>query len=151
MKGYAKILEIQKKHSDFVSVVIQDRWDVSEERALQFVDEYLFKKNNSNCFIAEYNDIPIGMGTFHINNDIGIDLHPWCIGLWVNPKHRGHSIGYKLSLKRFSLARELGYNKIYLDTINAEKYHEKYGWKNTGLIGWYQNEPTTVMEYDLKN
>ncbi len=124
MNSYARIFEIKEKHSEFVSQVIQDRWNISEKKALQLVDGYLSNTNNSACFVAEHNGLPIGMGTFHVNNDVKIDLHPWCIGLWVKPKHRGHGIGYKISLKRFSLARKLGYEKIYLDTVNAEEYHK---------------------------
>jgi GNAT superfamily N-acetyltransferase len=101
------------------------------------------------CFVAEYDGIPVGMGAFQIDNDVNIDLHPWCLGLWVRPEYRGNNIGRKLSLKRFAWARKLGYKKIYLDTVNAEGYHKKFGWKNTGLVGYYQGTPTIIMEYDL--
>jgi GNAT superfamily N-acetyltransferase len=144
-----RVIEIKSSHSEFVSDVIKKRWNVSKERALRFVDEYLSGINNSKCFVAECNHIPVGMGTFHINNDVDIDLHPWCIGLWVNPQYRGNGIGHRLTLKRFAWARKLGYKKIYLDTVSAEGYHEKFGWKNTGLIGWYDNTPTIIMEHNL--
>lgn len=148
-KKVFRIVEIQPKHSEFVSETIVQRWDVTKKRALTFVDEYLTKENNSNCFVAERLGVPIGMGTFHINNDIGVDLHPWCIGLWVVPKFRGNGLGNKLTLKRFAWARNLGYDKIYLDTISAEGYHVKFGWRHTGIMGMYGNEPTIVMEHNL--
>lgn len=149
MNNLLRIVEIQPHHSDFVSDVIKRRWDVTEKKALDFVEQYLTKQNTSNCFVAEYDKMPVGMGTFHVNNDIGIDLHPWCIGLWVRPDYRGNGIGYKLTLRRFSWARQLGYKKIYLDTVNAQKYHSRFGWKTTGLMGMYDGTPTEVMEYDL--
>ena len=89
------------------------------------------------------------MGTFHISNDVGVDLHPWCIGLWVEPEKRGNGIGYQITQKRFDWARTLGYKKIYLDTVNADGYHLKFGWRYTGIVGDYHGEPTIVMEHDL--
>jgi len=145
-----KILEIKPDHFNFVSDTIERRWKVSKEQSDRYVNRYLKKQNTENCFVAICKDSPIGMGTFHINNDVGIDLHPWCIGLWVDPKFRGRGIGYQLTLRRFSWARTLGYEKIYLDTVNAENYHKKFGWKLTGLIGLNGDFPTTIMEYDLK-
>ena len=149
MKSLLTIAEIQPYHTEFVGEVIKNRWNVSKERAKRFVNEYLTKRNDSNCYVAEYNHIPVGMGTFHVNNDIGIDLHPWFIGLWVHPMNRGNGIGYEISLARFDWARMLGYKTVYLDTISAEGYHEKFGWENTGLIGFYGDTPTVVMKYDL--
>ncbi len=146
MKSLLTIAEIQPYHTEFVGEVIKNRWNVSKERAKRFVNEYLTKRNDSNCYVAEYNHIPVGMGTFHVNNDIGIDLHPWFIGLWVHPMNRGNGIGYEISLARFDWARMLGYKTVYLDTISAEGYHEKFGWEN---IGFYGDTPTVVMKYDL--
>lgn len=149
MKKEFSIVNIKPEHFEFVSNTIKRRWEITQNEAESFTNLYLKRKNNNTCYVAEYKGVPIGMGTFHINNDIGIDLHPWCIGLWVNPQYRGNGIGYNLSLRRFSLARQLGYKKIYLDTVNAEGYHKKFGWKNTGIIGMYKNLPTIVMEYNL--
>jgi GNAT superfamily N-acetyltransferase len=145
------VVEIQSHNSDFVFDTIKRRWEVSEEESLSFVERYLTKRNNANCFVSIYDDVPMGMEAFNINNDIGVDLHPWCVGLWVHPKYRGRGVGNKLTLHIFNWAKKLGYEKIYLDTVGAELYHLKFGWKKTGIIGMYRNEPTVVMEHDLMN
>ncbi len=144
-----RIVEIKDLYTSFVAKTIIRRWDVTEKQAWNYIYDYILKKNNSNCFVSVDGKVPVGMGTFHVNNDIGVDLHPWCIGLWVKPNYRGNGIGIRITLKRFDWARKLGYKKIYLDTINAEKYHLKFGWKNTNIIGYYKNEPTMVMEHYL--
>jgi len=144
-----KIVEIEPKYADYVKNIIRIRWENEKDEYVHEVDDYLNPKKLSKCFVAVENDKSIGMYAFHISNDIGVDLHPWCIGLWVEPDKRGKGIGYKLSLRIFSWARMLGYKKIYLDTINAENYHLKFGWKNTGIMGNSHGEKTIVMEYDL--
>ena len=149
MKKELEIFEIQPKHFDFISNTIKLRWNVIEKESKNFTDSYLNKRNNNNCFVAEWNGDCVGMGTFHTNNDIGVDLHPWCIGLWVHPDYRGHGIGYKLTLRRFSWARQLGYKKIYLDTVNAMKYHSRFGWKKIDQIVSTNYGKTTIMEYNL--
>ena len=144
-----KIVEIESEYADYVRNIIRIRWELVENEYSHIVDNYFSRVDSSKCFVAVEGKTPIGMGTFHISNDVGVDLHPWCIGLWVEPEKRGHGIGYKLTLKRFDWARKLGYKKIYLDTVEAEPYHLKFGWKRTGIIGTYHGEPTIVMEHDL--
>ena len=145
------VVEIQPHHSNFVSNIIEDRWEVTKEESLSFVRRYLTKRNSANCFVAVYDDMPIGMEAFNVSNDIGVDLHPWCIGLWVNPKYRGYGIGNKLTLRIFNWAKKMGYEKIYLDTVSAEPYHLKFGWRRSGIIGMHRGVPTVVMEHDLIN
>ena len=144
-----RIVEIKPKYADYVSDIISRRWEIYKGEYAHIVPGYLSKKKESKCFVAVADGIPIGMGAFHISNDVGVDLHPWCAGLWVEPEYRGNGIGHKLTLKRFAWARKLGYKIIYLDTIDAEEYHLKFGWKYTGIIGTFHGEPTTIMEHKL--
>lgn len=140
---------MKPEHADYVNSIIHKRWEIYEGEYSHIVPGYLSKKNESKCFVAIKNKKPIGMGAFHVSNDVGVDLHPWCAGLWVEPKYRGNGIGHKLTLKRFAWARKLGYKVIYLDTVDAEEYHLKFGWRYTGITGLFHDEPTIIMEHDL--
>ena len=144
-----RIVEIKPKYADYVSNIISIRWEIYKGEYAHIVPCYLSKKKESKCFVAVENGKPIGMGAFHINNDVEVDLHPWCAGLWVEPEKRGNGIGHRFTLKRFAWARKLGYKVIYLDTVDAEEYHLKFGWRYTGIIGLFHGEPTTIMEHDL--
>lgn len=144
-----KVVEINCNCINYVSNVIHRRWNVSINTALKFTDNYVRNVNDSNCYVAFANNIPIGMGVFQLDNDVDIDISPWCIGLWVEPEYRGNGLGYKITQRRFRWARKLGYKNIYLDTEKAEKYHEKFGWKKTGDICYRKNIPTVIMIHKL--
>lgn len=145
------IVEISSKYVDYVSNIIKSRWKVDDTECLSYVNSYLLKKNGDNCFVATEDELPIGVGVFNVDNDVGVDVHPWCGLLWVEPEYRGSGVGYQLTLKRFEWARKLGYKKIYLcfDESNIESYHIKHGWKRTGTTGIWHGIPEIIMEHEL--
>ena len=144
-----EVVEIREQDVNFVRRILERRWHVSQIQSYWFVKNYLCKKSNCNCWVALKGKARAGMGAFHVDNDIGVDLHPWCIGLWVNERYRGDNIGWLITEKRFEWARSLGYDKIYLDTVNAENYHKKFGCERTGITAKNQGLKTIVMEHDL--
>ena len=101
-----RIEEVSQKYYDYVFDIIKQRWKIGDEECENYLKSYLSKRNGDNCFIAldNYND-PVGVGVFNADNDVGVDLHPWCGLLWVEPDKRGSGIGYQLTLKRFERAR----------------------------------------------
>ena len=74
-----KIVEIEPEYADYVRNIIRIRWELVENEYSHIVDNYLFRRDSSKCFVAVEGKKPIGMGTFHISNDIGVNLHPWLI------------------------------------------------------------------------
>lgn len=144
-----KITEFEDKYSEYVLNRIRDSWNVSDTRANRYLISYILNKDFSKCFVAVVDGEPVGTGMFSIQNDIGVDLTPWVMGLWVEPEYRGNGIGQKLSKARFKYARSLGYNHIYLDTASASEYHKKFGWIDTGIVAKYQGMETIVMIHGL--
>lgn len=144
----SKIVEFTEDHYDYVFNCIKDRWNLSNRSATKYINDYLHEVN-CKCFVALVKNMPVGMGVFAVNNDVGVDVSPWVMGLWVDPEYRGHGIGSKITKARFKYAKELGYNRMYLDTQSAKDYHLKFGWIDTGIIGRYQGEPSIIMIHGL--
>ena len=144
-----RVVKMRRVDAPFVATMIERRWDYTREQSWSVVRDYLSKDSDTVCFVAKDGPIHIGLGAFHVNNDIGVDLHPWCVGLWVDKDYRGRGIGWRITRRRFVYARFLGYTKIYLDTVSAEKYHKKFGWKKLDIEAYNQGSRTVIMEHDL--
>jgi len=49
---------------------------------------------------------------------------------------------------RLQRARKVGYDTVYLDTVNAKLYHLKYGWEVVKEI-IYKGELDTIMKLKI--
>ncbi len=76
----------------------------------------LFRKEGAGYWIAEKKGIILG----------GCGVYPTpglpegcaeLVKLYLSSTHRGHGIGWELMKRTFKLARELGYNQLYLESL----------------------------------
>lgn len=79
-------------------------------------------------YIALLNESIIGTYAL-IRNDLNSrqDLFPWLACLYVEPDHRGKSMGSHLLEHAIQETYKKGYKNLYL-TTDLEGYYEKYGW-----------------------
>jgi predicted N-acetyltransferase YhbS len=66
-----------------------------------------------------------------VENDLQCRPHytPWLASLFVPEEYRKQGIGEQLIEHIKGLAREMGYNKIYLRTEDAETYYQRLNWQ----------------------
>jgi len=57
------------------------------------------------------------------------DYTPWLAALYVEAGHRNQGIGLLLIDAVKDIARQLGYDKLYLRTEHASGYYRKLGWE----------------------
>ncbi|MDR1504651.1 MAG: bifunctional helix-turn-helix transcriptional regulator/GNAT family N-acetyltransferase [Prevotella sp.] len=102
----------------------------ADHKALDNPEEYILK-NGGYIFIALYKDRPVGACALIKMNDNNYDFE--LAKMAVDAKVRGQNIGYLLGEAAISKARELGANKLYLESntilIPAIKLYSKLGFK----------------------
>jgi N-acetylglutamate synthase-like GNAT family acetyltransferase len=75
-------------------------------------------------------------------------LSPWLAGLVVHPDKRKQGIGAQLVAKAEAVAKELGYKRLYLFTVDKAAWYGKLGWKVIEQAT-FNGVPVTVMERQL--
>jgi predicted N-acetyltransferase YhbS len=144
MKDY-KIQKLTKRHVNYVSTIMQKRWDLKKEEADKEAIGYVVNDSNRAGWIVLYKNESIGTGLFDVENrDVYEKYSPWLFLLWIEPKYRGNNLGIELTKKRMKHAKKHGYKIIYLDTTGAEMYHKKLGWEKIEVV-----EKNTIMKWDL--
>lgn len=85
-------------------------------------------KDIPQTYIALYKNELVGIVSLW-RNDLCArqDLYPWMAGLYVKEVYRKKGIGTFLQNKAIKIAKELGYDKLYLIT-DHENYYEKTEW-----------------------
>jgi GNAT superfamily N-acetyltransferase len=66
---------------------------------------------------------------------------PWLAGLYVDESYRGEKIGVQLIERVKDIAKELGYDELYLRTEHASNYYRRLKW---------QFVESCYDDYDLK-
>lgn len=146
-----KIIQATEKHREYVVSRIMYRWQESEENANYEFTRWLRNDLNSICYIGEIDGVPMATGVFDtVRDEEVLNISPYNTLLWVEPKFRGNGYGKMLTDIRFKYALDKGYKIIYLDTLDAEKYHAKHGWKTIKELD-YNNEHYFIMQKVLDN
>jgi N-acetylglutamate synthase-like GNAT family acetyltransferase len=57
------------------------------------------------------------------------DYTPWLAAVYVDKAYRRNKIGEQLIDSAKIIAKELGYNELYLRTEQASHYYRKLGWQ----------------------
>lgn len=139
-----EIIEINESHRDYVTSIIKIRWDVSYEESQHEFNRWLNHDKDSICYVGLIDGVPMATGAFDTEIDTTLKISPYNTLLWVELKHRGNGYGKMLSEIRYKYALEHSYKIIYLDTVNAYKYHLKFGWKLERTF-FYNNENYSTM------
>lgn len=90
----------------------------------------VFKKDKSIYFVAEYDDEIVGGAGIYPTENLAAGTCE-LVKLYLSQKGRGKGIGKILLQKCIDAAKEMGYKKIYLETMPeltiAIPMYEKYG------------------------
>lgn len=93
---------------------------------------------------------PVGMCSLREYDGIRPDLVPWLGSLVVHPDFQKQGIGKLLIDATKKQAQAMGFQKLYLFTIQPTKshYYERLGWTKIGG-DQFEGHPATVMEIAL--
>jgi len=99
----------------------------------------VFQTPGSKYFLAEIDGEMVGGGGIYPTDGLDDDTCE-LVKMYLLPQARGHGLGRLLIEKCIEAAREIGYKKIYLETMpelkQAMKVYEKFGFKYlTGPMG----------------
>lgn len=109
------------------------------ESKKEFADDLKKRLNETKLpltLIAIENNELVGTASLRAFDE-NIDKHfsrsqkysPWLGSVIVSPKRRGEGIGKLLVAKAETVAKKLGFKKLYLFTCGQEKFYAKLGWK----------------------
>lgn len=91
------------------------------------------------------------IGTFSLRNcdmDTHQHLSPWIGSVLVHPNRRKQGIGAFLVKRAELIAKESGYDCLYLCTPNKAAWYAKLGWQ-TLEHSFFNKVPVTIMEKSL--
>lgn len=92
----------------------------------------VFQTPGSKYFLAEIDGEMVGGGGIYPTDGLDSDTCE-LVKMYLLPQARGHGLGRMLIEKCIDAAREIGYKKIYLETMpelkQALKVYEKFGFK----------------------
>ncbi len=109
---------------------------------------------------SNHNKLPIGVVAMQDGSALGIavlkakcvsthdHLTPWMGGGMVLPQYRRRGIGATLTVELESIARKLGYKKIYCGTSTANSLLERSGWSYIETV-LYGGDNVSIYEKAL--
>ena len=103
--------------------------------------------------------VPIGLvaleegrvlGTLALDHDAATGLAPSIVGLLVLPEARGKGIARELLESAERLARELGYDELFISTFILHGMLRRQGWQEHGEVEFMGNERGKIFVRNLK-
>jgi GNAT superfamily N-acetyltransferase len=76
------------------------------------------------------------------------DLTPWLGGMWVAPQYRGRGIGTALCSVVEEKAEVLGYDELFLFTLDKQPWYSALNWSSLEPARW-RGQPGTIMRKRL--
>jgi predicted N-acetyltransferase YhbS len=99
--------------------------------------------------VALRNDEIIGTVSLKTSDmDIRDNLSPWMAGLYVDKKFRNNGIGRLLVKSIQEIARQFGYNEVFLYTPGASGFYKRIGWAVREELT-YKSTNVVIMNYEL--
>ena len=75
------------------------------------------------------------------------DLTPWLGGVYVAPAFRGRGIASALCRTVEQRARELGFNRLYLFTLDKRALYEHLGWHTIERAAWRGHDADLMVKW----
>ncbi|HEY9421973.1 MAG TPA: GNAT family N-acetyltransferase [Thermoanaerobaculia bacterium] len=107
-------------------------------------------------------ELPIALVAFSGSQVMGIaslrvydledreDLTPWLGGVYVAPDFRRQGVGAAVVGAVEEKARELGFEEIYLFTLDREDWYASLGWTMIEAVRW-RGDPGVIMRKPLRS
>jgi len=80
-----------------------------------------------------------------------LHLQPWLASLFVATSYQRRGIGCQLMQQIESIAKNIGYQQLYLYTWTAEKYYYQLGWRAIDTVQSEGRPHSIVMQKKLCN
>ena len=103
-------------------------------------------------------ELPIGIvateggevhGTAALDLDVATGLTPSVVGLLVVPSQRGRGVASALLKSAESLAKRLGYSRLYISTTILGDLLVQTGWYSLGEVEFVNEEQGSIYARDL--
>jgi GNAT superfamily N-acetyltransferase len=102
------------------------------------------------AWVAHVEQEPLGTAALRVHDLEGReDLTPWLGGVYVAPQHRRRGIGAALCGSVEEKARKLGYEEIYLFTLDRQIWYASLGWGAPEPTTW-RGHPGVIMRKHLR-
>ncbi len=88
-------------------------------------------------------------GTIALDVDVTTKLAPSVVGLLVGNQYRRRGIAAKLLRSANNLARDLGYDQLYVSTTVLTDLLERMGWRTIGKVEFLNAEHGSIYVCDL--
>ena len=90
------------------------------------------------------------LGTIALDHDEATGLAPSVVGLLVVPEARGKGLARELLESAERLARELGYDELFISTSILHGMLRRQGWQEHGEVEFLNNERGKIFVRNLK-
>ena len=88
-------------------------------------------------------------GTIALDLDVTTNLAPSVVGLLVGNEYRRRGIAATLLTSAEDLARDLGYDQLYVSTTVLSDLLERMGWRTIGKVEFLNAEHGSIYVCDL--
>ena len=147
-------LEHHARHIPALALWHHDQWSylnprrTLDERA-ERLQSHLGGRRMPTTVVAVEGESLLGSASL-IENDLPTrtDLSPWLASVFVPEEHRRRGIGSALVRRIVEEAGALGYEKLYLFTMDQERLYAALGWK-TFERAVYNEVEIVLMSYEL--
>lgn len=148
-------LDYLADHLDLIPTItrwVYDEWGSAGETYESWLEGMRRRANREMIpvtIIAFAGDEPVGTATVALHDmKSRMDLTPWGAGVFVQPEYRGRGIATALMRKIEGIARDMGYQTLYLYTRSAEGLYERLGWVVISRED-YQGREVALMAKEL--
>jgi N-acetylglutamate synthase-like GNAT family acetyltransferase len=151
-------IDLLKNHPDVVPALVAiwhegigKKWvpDIPLEQVQKRFQEHLNADSLPLTFVAFSESKPVGMCSLRISDGLKGDLSPWLSSLVVVSQYQKQGIGKSLISAVKAKAKELGFNNIYLFTLDPAlpQYYKRLGWQEIGTDMFREYEVTTMKSF----
>ncbi len=150
--AYDRKNDIVELFTEYTAMLKATDPTVAEYLNIQNFDSELLHLQEKYCrlYLALYDGEIAGCIALHRLSDTDCEMKR----LYVRPLYRGKKIGYRLASKLLLDAKELGYRRVYLDTLpyleRAIRLYEHMGFRVTDKYNDSPMAASIFMKYDFK-
>jgi predicted N-acetyltransferase YhbS len=104
---------------------------------IEKLEAHLNRKELPIAWVAHAEGQPVGTAALRVHDLEGReDLTPWLGGVWVVPAHRNKGLGSALCAVVEEKTRAMGYNELFLFTLDRQTWYAALGWSSGEPAHW---------------
>jgi GNAT superfamily N-acetyltransferase len=148
--SFHKVLSNERNLIELIAGWYSGEWNIP----LEFTHQRLANMPNDQVILQLLllmNDEPVATGGLYYR--VGLlnvypefaNLKPWIALLFTTGKNRNKGYGQMILYKLEDIAKDLGFNELYLHTYTAEKLYSRNNWKTFERVA-YKGHTTAIMK-----